>query len=164
MERVADVYNQLYGVEAVACRLFSVYGEFEEHKGKYANLVSQFIWSIMKNEPPVIFGDGTQTRDFIYVGDVVDGLIKAAEYKANRFEVFNLGYGKNYSLNQLVEMINRVLGKNIKPKYVENPIKNYVMHTLADITKAREKLGFQPEVSLEEGIKKCVEYYSSLNL
>ncbi len=160
MERLADVYNQLYGIEVVACRLFSVYGPFEEHKGRYANLVSQFIWSMMKNEPPVIFGDGTQTRDFIFVEDVVEGFIRAAEYKADRFEVFNLGYGKNYSLNQLVEMINEVLGKNIKPKYVENPIKNYVMHTLADMTKSREVLGFRPKVSLEEGIERCVEHYS----
>lgn len=160
MERLASVYNQLYGVEAVACRLFSVYGPCEEHKGKYANLVSQFIWSIMRDEPPIIYGDGSQTRDFIYVEDVTECFIKTSKYTPEKFEVFNVGYGKNYSLNELVEIINKELSKNIKPKYVENPVKNYVMHTLADTTKAEKKLGFKAKTSLKEGVKKCVKYYS----
>ena len=152
MERIAEVYNKLYGLKCITLRLFSVYGPREEYKGKYANLVSQFLWSINKDEQPIIFGDGTQTRDFIWVKDVVKAYLLAME-KDIDFDVFNVGTGKNYSLNEVVEIINQILGKNVKPKYVENPIKNYVFHTLADTTKAENVLKFKAKVSLEDGIK-----------
>jgi len=152
MERIAEVYNKLYGLKCIVLRLFSVYGPREEYKGKYANLVSQFLWSINKDEQPIIFGDGTQTRDFIWVKDVVKAYLLAME-KDIDFDVFNVGTGKNYSLNEVVEIINKTLGKNVKPKYVENPIKNYVFHTLADTTKAENVLKFKAKVSLEDGIK-----------
>lgn len=153
MERIAEVYNKLFGVSCLALRLFSVYGPREEYKGKYANLVSQFLWSIKRDEPPVIFGDGSQSRDFVWVKDVVEAFILAME-KDIGFDVFNVGFGKNFSLNEVVSIINKTLGKNIKPKYVPNPIKNYVYHTLADTSKAEKLLGFKAKVSLEEGIKK----------
>jgi len=163
MERLAQVYHNLYDVKVIALRLFSVYGEKEEYKGKYANLISQFIWSALKNESPVIYGDGTQTRDFIYVGDVVEAFVKAMQANID-FDVFNVGFGKNYSLNEVLEILSNVLNKEIKAKYVENPIKNYVQHTLADTTKAKHKLNFKAKVSLEEGIKKIVPYYKKLFL
>ena len=152
MERIAEVYNKLYGVKCVVLRLFSVYGPREKFKGTYANLVSQFLWAIKKGEQPIIFGDGTQTRDFIWVKDVVKAYLLAME-KDIDFDVFNVGTGKNYSLNEVVEIINKTLGKNVKPKYVENPIKNYVFHTLADISKAENVLKFKAKVSLKEGIE-----------
>jgi len=161
MERLAQVYHSLYGVKSVALRLFSVYGEREEYKGKYANLVSQFIWSALKGEQPVIYGDGSQTRDFIYVGDAVEAFIKAMEADAG-FDMFNVGAGKNYSLNELIELIGKAVGVEIKPKYVENPIKNYVWHTLADTTKAKHRLGFKAKVSLKEGIEQIVPYYKKV--
>jgi UDP-glucose 4-epimerase len=73
-----------------------------------------------------------------------------------KYDIFNVGTGKNYSLNELIEIINNILGTNIKPKYVPNPIKNYVYHTLADPTKAKEKLGFEAKISLEEGIRRLI--------
>ncbi|MCD6403110.1 MAG: NAD-dependent epimerase/dehydratase family protein [Candidatus Aenigmarchaeota archaeon] len=161
MERIAEVYNKLYGTQVIALRLFSVYGTREEYKKQYANLVSQFLWAMLKDEQPVIFGDGSQTRDFIFVKDVVKAFSLAMDSDVE-FGVFNVGTGKNYSLNQLIEILNRILGKNIKAKYVENPIKNYVWHTLADTTKAKEVLGFKAEVDLEEGIKKIKPYYEKI--
>ena len=158
MERLGKLYSELYGVEVVVLRLFSVYGEKEEHKGRYANLVSQFTWAILKGERPVIYGDGTQTRDFIYVKDVVEAFL-LAEKRSFSFEIFNVGTGKNYTLNQLVNMINEELNKDVKPVYVKNPIKNYVYHTLADTSKAEYKLGFKAKTTLKEGIRKVVEYY-----
>ena len=158
MERIAKVYNNLYGTKVVALRLFSVYGEREEFKREYANLVTQFILSALKGETIKIFGDGTQTRDFIYVQDVVDAFIKAMNSNID-FDVFNVGMGKNYSLNEVVAMVSRILDVEVKVKYIENPIKNYVWHTLADTTKAEEKLGFRGKVDLEEGIRKIVPYY-----
>jgi UDP-glucose 4-epimerase len=158
MERIAKVYNDLYGTKVVALRLFSVYGEREEFKGEYANLVTQFILAALKGETIKVFGDGTQTRDFIYVQDVVEAFIKAMNSNID-FDIFNVGRGKSYSLNEVIAMVSRILDVELRVKYVENPIKNYVWHTLADTTKAEERLGFKAKVDLEEGIRKIIPYY-----
>ena len=151
IERLAKLYNILYGVKSVGLRFFSIYGPKERYKGKYANIVSQFLWAMQRDEPPIIFGDGTQTRDFTHVYDAVDALILAWK-KDFECEIFNVGTGVAYSFNEVVELINKILGKNIKPIYKPNPIKNYVYHTLADTTKAEKMLGFKAKISLEEGL------------
>ncbi len=158
LERLASLYFDFYGVKTVVLRLFSVYGEKEKHKGKFANLVTQFLWKMSKGERPVIYGDGSQTRDFIYVKDVVKAFILAME-KNIGFDVFNVGTGKSYSLNQVVEILNRKLGVSIKPLYISNPIKNYVEHTLADTGKAERLLGFKSKFTLEGGVEKLIKYY-----
>jgi len=155
IERLAKLYNSLFNVKSVGLRLFSVYGPKEKYKGEYANIVSQFLWLMERDEPPIIFGDGSQTRDFIYVKDVVEAFMLAAEKEFN-YEIFNVGTGVAYSFNEVVDLINKLLGKNIKPIYKPNPIKNYVYHTLADTTKAEKILGFKAKVSLEEGIKNLI--------
>ncbi len=155
IERLAKLYNSLFNVKSVGLRLFSVYGPKEKYKGEYANIVSQFLWLMERDEPPIIFGDGSQTRDFIYVKDVVEAFMLAAEKEFN-YEIFNVGTGVAYSFNEVVDLINKLLGKNIKPIYKPNPIKNYVYHTLADTTKAERILGFKAKVSLEEGIKNLI--------
>jgi UDP-glucose 4-epimerase len=159
-ERLSKVYEDLYGLRLNAMRFFSVYGPREQYKKNYANLISQFIWSYMKNETPVIYGDGSQKRDFIYVGDVVDALIKAM--KSNVNGIFNVGTGKSYSLNEMVEMLMKLMNVNIKPKYIENPVKNYVYLTQADTTKSEKVLGFKAKTTLEEGIKMTIDYYRRL--
>ena len=151
IERLAKLYNILYGVKSVGLRFYSIYGPKERYKGKYANIVSQFLWAMQRDESPIIFGDGTQTRDFTHVYDVVDALILAWK-KDFECEIFNVGTGVAYSFNEVVELINKILGKNIKPIYKPNPIKNYVYHTLADTTKAEKMLGFKAKISLEEGL------------
>ncbi|MEM3212168.1 MAG: NAD-dependent epimerase/dehydratase family protein [Candidatus Micrarchaeaceae archaeon] len=158
-ERLAELYAKLYDVNVSAMRFFSVYGRHEKAKGKYANLVSQFLWSMKKGEQPVIYGNGKQRRDFIFVDDVVDAMISAAT-KASGFNVFNVGTGKNYDLNELVEKLNAELGTDIEPKYVKVPMNNYVMETLAHTGKAKKMLGFEAKVSLDEGIKELNKYYS----
>ncbi|MCW4020449.1 MAG: NAD-dependent epimerase/dehydratase family protein [Candidatus Bathyarchaeota archaeon] len=152
IERLAKLYNILHGVKNVGMRFFSVYGPKEEYKKQYANMVSQFLWKLRKDEAPVIFGDGTQTRDLTHVSDIVEALILAWK-KDFECEVFNAGTGVSYNFNQLVEILNRHLGKNVKPVYKLNPIKNYVYHTLADTTKAEKLLGFKAKIPLEEGVK-----------
>ncbi|MBS7625233.1 NAD-dependent epimerase/dehydratase family protein [Candidatus Bathyarchaeota archaeon] len=158
IERLAKLYNILYGVKSVGLRLFSVYGPKEQYKGEYANVVSQFLWKIMRNEPPIIFGDGTQTRDFIHVNDVVEAFKLAAEGDFD-CEIFNVGTGVEHSFNDVVDIINRVLGKKIEPVYKPNPIKNYVYRTLADTAKAEKMLGFKAKITLEEGIRDLAQYY-----
>jgi len=157
-ERISQLYSNLYSVNVAAMRFFSVYGKHEASKGGYANLITQFIMTIKENKQPVIYGDGTQRRDFVHVNDVVNALILATKTKG--FEVFNVGTGKNYSLNEAVEKINNALGKEIKPKYVPMPVKNYVMETLADTRKSEEKLGFKAEITLDKGIEMQLQDYN----
>ncbi len=156
-ERLSELFSRLEGGNVAAMRFFSVYGYHERAKGGYANLATQFLWDMKKGERPVLYGDGEQRRDFIFVTDVVDALIRAADNKG--FDVFNVGTGKNYSLNELVEKLNGILGTSIEPKYIDMPVKNYVMETLADTSKAEEKLGFKPKVGLDEGLKLINNYY-----
>ncbi|MEM0101408.1 MAG: NAD-dependent epimerase/dehydratase family protein [Candidatus Methanomethyliaceae archaeon] len=156
IERLAMLYNKLYGVKSVGLRLFSVYGPKEEYKKEYANIISQFLWLIKQNKPPIIYGDGNQTRDFIHVLDVVKAFILAME-KDFEYEIFNIGTGKAYSFNDVINLINKILEKNIKPIYKPNPIKNYVYHTLADTSKAEKILEFRAKINLEDGIKSLIK-------
>ena len=154
MERIAELYRGLYGISSAGMRFFSVYGPKEEAKKQYANMVSQFMWQMQRKETPVIFGDGTQTRDFTNVRDVVRALRLAMQ--SDYHGILNVGTGKAYSFNDVIEILNQQLGIRIKPKYAENPIKNYVKDTLSDTTKCREILGFSAKVSLEDGIGQLV--------
>jgi UDP-glucose 4-epimerase len=152
IERVAELYHSLYGIDYAGMRFFSVYGPHEEAKKQYANMITQFMWGMKAGQAPVIFGDGSQTRDFTYVQDIVDALILASKRGTG---IFNVGTGKAYSFNSVVDLLNKKLGKDLKPQYKENPIKNYVMHTLADTSKAKS-LGFEAKYSLEKGIGRII--------
>ena len=166
VERLCKLYSKLYSVESICLRLFSVYGEREEYKGKYANLVSQFTWNFIRNEPPVIYGDGNQTRDFIYVGDVVEAFLKAMDFdfssRLTNFEVFNVGTGKETSLNELVSMLQKLFKKDLPPVYTKNTIPNYVYRTLADTRSAEAFLKFKAKTTLDEGLKIVKKYYEEL--
>jgi len=153
IERLAN----LSPIETIGLRFFSVYGPNESHKGKYANVVTQFLWAMSKNKRPIVYGDGSQTRDFIYVEDIVKGCILAM--KKGRKGVYDLGTGKSYTFNQVIKMLNEKLGTNIKPKYVPNPIKRYVFHTLCKDFRAREEFGFEPKISLDEGMDRIIDFY-----
>lgn len=152
MERIAKMYYDLFKVESVGLRFFSVYGKNEEHKGKYANLVSQFLWAIQKNERPLIYGDGKQRRDFTYVKDVVDALILSMNSDI-KHDIFNVGTGVSYDMNELVSILNGILGKKVCSEYKKNTIKNYILETLASGYKAERLLKFKAKYSLIEGIK-----------
>jgi UDP-glucose 4-epimerase len=108
-----------------------------------------------RNESPVIYGDGTQTRDFIHVDDVVEALLLAWK-KDFGFEIFNIGTGVAHTFNQVIEILNKLLGMNIKPDYRSNPISNYVFSTLADTAKAEKVLGFKAKITLEEGLRTII--------
>jgi UDP-glucose 4-epimerase len=152
VERVAELYYRLYDLDYAGLRFFSVYGPHEEAKKQYANMVTQFLWVMQADRAPVIFGNGEQTRDFTYVQDVVDALILASKTGTG---IFNVGTGKAHSFNHVIEILNTKLGKNLSPEYKENPIKNYVMHTQADMSKTK-KLGFEPKFYLEDGIDRII--------
>ena len=154
IERVAELYHKLYGISVVGLRFFSVYGPNEHAKGIYANIISQFLWEMQDGKIPVIYGDGKQTRDFVFVSDVVRACILAMETDVSG--TFNVGTGVSHSFNDVVDLLNNAIGTDIKPQYIENPVKNYVARTLADLTKVKVALGFRSEYSLDKGIDEIV--------
>jgi UDP-glucose 4-epimerase len=158
-EGASRVFSSAEDMEIIAFRFMSIYGLNEGHKTMFANLVSQFIWGMDKDEAPVLYGDGTQERDFTNVKDVVQGLEKAMmSEKKYGFTIFNIGTNKCINLVDLVALINKVMGKDIKPEFIVNPVKEgYVKSQLADINKISNELGYEPTVDLEEGIREIVE-------
>lgn len=157
IERMAELYKQLFDVNSVGMRFFSVYGPREMAKKRYANMVSQFLWEMLDGKAPVIFGDGSQTRDFVYVKDVIRALQMAMD--SSYHGILNVGTGRSYSFNDTIRMLNSKLGLAIEPRYVDNPIKNYVQHTLADTSKCKDTLKFEAKFTLEDGLDNLMEYY-----
>ena len=159
-ERYGEYYSNFHEMTMAGMRFFSVYQGFagaEEHKGEFANLIAQFADRVASGESPVLWGDGTQTRDFTHVDDVVRGLELAADHELD--DIYNLGTGESYSLNELVERLNDVLGREVQPAYEPNTMKNYVHDTMADPTKMHEATGWEPEISFEEGLERvCAPY------
>ncbi|MHB8632601.1 MAG: NAD-dependent epimerase/dehydratase family protein [Thermoplasmatota archaeon] len=154
MENLAQTYAASYGVPCAALRFFSVYGPRERGKGRFANVVSQFLWSMKGGRAPVLYGDGNQTRDFTHVEDLLRGLTLALE-KTEGFTAYNIGTGVEHTFNQVVEKLNFALGTKLRPTYVPNPVRNYVQETLADNSRLR-RLGWLPSITLDQGIRRLV--------
>jgi UDP-glucose 4-epimerase len=164
MENISKCFHKTHpNLEIVGFRFMSVFGPNEEHKGIYANLISQFIWAMQRSEQPLIYGDGTQTRDFTSVFDIVQGITLAMETDTSLGNnIFNIGTGVSMTVNELVDVINTVLGTSIEPKHIENPVtEGYIKLQQADISKIQNTLGYKPSVSLEDGIKKIIENLES---
>jgi UDP-glucose 4-epimerase len=161
-ERYGEYFANHYDMDVAGLRFFSVYqgyGGAERHKGEFANVIAQFADDIANGDAPVLYGDGTQTRDFTHVDDVVRGVELVAD--AGLTGVYNLGTGERHSFNTVVERLNDELGTDVDPEYVENPIPEdvYVHDTCADPTKVREATGWEPEVGFDEGIRRvCARY------
>mgnify|MGYP002762340494 FL=1 len=159
-EQYGEYFHHHYDMTLAGLRFFSVYqgyGGAEEHKGEYANTVAQFTHKIANGERPAVFGDGSQTRDFTHVDDIVRGIELAAD---NRLQgIYNLGTGESYTFNTMIGLINDELGTDIDPEYVENPLEVYVHDTMADATKMREATGWEPEIGFREGVARvCAPY------
>lgn len=159
MEHIGQCYHKTHpSLEIIGFRFMSVYGPHEEHKGIYANLISQFIWGMKRGEQPIVYGDGMQTRDFTNVMDVVQGITLAMEMdRPLGNEIFNIGTSKSITILELISTINNVLGTSIEPKHIENPIKeNYINTQQADISKITSALGYKPSVALKDGIAQII--------
>ena len=155
-EILAKSYYLENGIPSIGLRYFSVYGPNERHKGKYANNISQFLWDMAKGNSPLIYGNGNQTRDFTMVHDVVQANLLAMRAD-KEFGIFNVGTGIQTSFNQVIEIIDKKLGSEIRPTYIHNPIKNYVQDTLADISNTKSELGYKPHWTVESGIEFLVQ-------
>jgi UDP-glucose 4-epimerase len=163
-EQYAEYFSNHYGISCAGMRFFSVYQGYdgaEDHKGEYANVIAQFADDIVHGRAPKLYGDGTQTRDFTHIDDIVRGLVEAAEHDLDG--IFNLGTGERTDFNTVVELINNELGTAIKPEYIENPIPEevYVHDTCADHGKMTNATGWQPRISLEEGIHRVCRGYET---
>jgi UDP-glucose 4-epimerase len=157
-ENYCKVFYQVYGLETVVIRYFNVFGPDQDPNSPYAAVIPKFITLMLRGEPPPVDGDGTQSRDFTYVANVVDGNLRAATQPDIAGRVFNVACGLSFSLLQLIAHINSILGTDHEPIFRElRP--GDIKHSLADISAAREELGYRPVVSFEEGLKLTVESF-----
>ena len=148
-EYYCHVFHQVYALSTVCLRYFNVYGPRQDPSSEYAAVIPKFIKMVFEGNPPVIFGDGTQTRDFTFVKDAIAANILSAESDATG--VYNIGAGKNISINQLARLIIGFSGNNMSPVHKE-PRPGDIIHSLADISRAKA-FGYEPKYSLEEGLQ-----------
>ncbi|MCI0330433.1 MAG: SDR family oxidoreductase [candidate division Zixibacteria bacterium] len=159
-EQLCSLYWRLYGLETVALRLFNVYGPRQNPFSQYANAIPNFTRKLSTGHPPTIYGDGNQTRDFVYVEDVVHAAELAARSKKAVGGVFNVGSGKRISVNKLFSGLQKILQTNSQPEF--SPRKQGdVLHTWADIKLARKVLGFLPKANFARSLRKTVLWFKN---
>jgi nucleoside-diphosphate-sugar epimerase len=150
-------FHAAFGLEGVALRYFNVYGPRQSPRSTYAAVVPLFIEAMSAGRPPTIHGDGEQTRDFTYVGDVVDALVRSATVPGAAGEVMNIGGGgQRVSILELARIIGEVVGWHGEPVHEDARVGD-VRHSLADVERARSILGWEPTTTLPEGIARIVE-------
>jgi UDP-glucose 4-epimerase len=161
-ERYGEYFSNYHGMSVAGLRFFSVYQGYEGaegHKGEYANIVAQFADDLAHGRPPTVYGDGSHCRDLTHVEDVVRGIELAADQRLDG--VYNLGTGEQHSANEVVAELQRVLGTEIEPEHVENPIDEevFVQATMADPSRMHEATGWEAEIGFEEGMRRVCEPY-----
>jgi nucleoside-diphosphate-sugar epimerase len=154
-EHYLRVFHHLYGLETVALRYFNVFGPRQDPSSDYAAVIPLFVSLMTRGLPPKIFGDGTQSRDFTYIDNVVQANLRACEAPNVGGEVFNVACGQRYSLLDLVTALNKILGTHLEPTFGPRR-QGDVLHSLADIEKARTLLGYEPSIGFEEGLERTV--------
>jgi len=159
-EQYCQMFTQLYGLETVTIRYFNVFGPRQDPSSPYSGVISLFISALCEGRQPKIYGDGEQTRDFTYVANVVDGVLRACHAPAASGEVINVATGGRISLNQLFRTVRDLLGASIEPIY-EDVRAGDVRDSQADISKAQRLLGYHPVVRFEDGLEKTVAWYRS---
>jgi len=153
-------YASSYGMETVRLRFFNVFGPRQRADNPYSGVIAIFIAAISQGRTPTIFGDGLQTRDFVYVADVVQALRKAATMPGVSGKVFNVGTGRKTTLLDLLEVLNRQLGQSIAPNHQPGRAGD-IRHSCADITRIRTDLGFEPTVTFDTGIGHTLKWYQT---
>lgn len=156
-EEQANLYFQLYAVRSVGLRFFNVFGPRQDPSSPYSGVISIFIDRILKRQPATIYGDGTQNRDFVYVGDVVQALIKSMNCTNSEFKAYNVGQGSSITVSSLWETLCGIAEVELVPNH--GPARSGEIHTsLADISAIGRDLGYKPETNLEEGLKRVLHY------
>jgi nucleoside-diphosphate-sugar epimerase len=159
-EQYLRLFTRLYGLETLTIRYFNVFGPRQDPSSAYSGVISLFAMRMLEGRAPIIQGDGGQTRDFTYVANVVDGVLRACTAPRASGEVINVAVGGRISINELCAMMASVLGSTVKPEYTSARAGD-VRESQADITRARELLGYEPIVSFEEGLRRTLEWYKA---
>lgn len=157
-EYYCQVFSKVYGLETVSLRYFNVFGPRQDPSSQYSGVISKFVTSLLANEPPTIFGDGEQTRDFTYIDNVVNANLLAAETPNANGIVVNVGVGDRISLNQLLAELQKIIGTNLTPIYAEARAGD-VRDSQADISHTETLLGYKPVVGFAEGLRQTVAWY-----
>jgi nucleoside-diphosphate-sugar epimerase len=159
-ELLMQEYSEKEGLETVSLRYFNVYGPGQNPRSEYSGVISKFIVRMTQGERPVIFGNGTQTRDFIFVGDVAKANLLAALAKKAKGEAYNIATGRAISINELAGTLNKVLGSQLEPVFEpEKP--GDIKYSFADASLAKKKIGFEARTTLEQGLKDTTEWFLS---
>jgi nucleoside-diphosphate-sugar epimerase len=159
-EQYCQMFTRLYGLQTVTTRYFNVFGPRQDPSSPYSGVISIFISALCERRRPTIYGDGEHTRDFTYVANVVDGVLRACTADNASGEVINVATSGRISLNTLFNTIRNLVGSTVEPIYAE-PRAGDVKDSQADISKAKRVLGYQPSVTFEAGLAKTVEWYRS---
>ncbi len=157
-EYYCSVFYKVWGLETISLRYFNVFGPYQDPTSQYAAAIPAFVTLILKDKSPTIYGDGEQSRDFTYIDNVVDANLLAARARRTAGEVINIACGQAVTINQIVGMINKLVGKNVKPIYAPSRAGD-VKHSLADITLARKTIAFNPTISFQQGLEKAIGWY-----
>jgi nucleoside-diphosphate-sugar epimerase len=157
-EMYCQVFTKAYGLETVSLRYFNVFGPRQDSTSQYSGVLALFIPAVLQGRRPTIYGDGLQSRDFTYVQNVVEANLLACKLPGVGGQVFNVACGDRITVNSMLHQINKIVGVDISPVYAE-PRSGDIKHSQADITRAREHLGYEPKVSFEEGLRATVEWY-----
>lgn len=159
-ELYAQTFGRCYGLENVCVRYFNIFGPRQDPDSPYSGVLSRFATAFLEEQQPTIYGDGEQTRDFTYVENAVQANLLACEAGGVSGRVFNVGTGARVSLNQTLELLRRISGKRLEAKY-EAPREGDIRDSQADITQARQFLGYEPTVMFEEGLQRTFEWYQT---
>jgi UDP-glucose 4-epimerase len=157
-ELYAQVFGRVYDLENVSLRYFNVFGPRQDPSSPYSGVLSRFISAMLDGVPPVVFGDGEQSRDFTYVENAVEATLLACEAQGVSGMVFNVGTGRRYTLNQTLQLLQAIAEKPVQARY-DPPREGDIRHSQADIELARKRLGYQPRVGFEEGLRRTWEWY-----
>ena len=160
-EYYCQVFTHVYGLETVSLRYFNVFGPRQDPTSQYSGVISRFMDALVSGKQPVIYGDGEQSRDFTYISNVVEANFRAVESSAAVGKVINVANGESVTLNQLLDTMKSIVGKgDVAPRY-EPPRRGDVRHSLADLTRARELLGYKPKVALEDGLRRTFDWWKT---
>ena len=157
------IFHDIYGLKSTGMRYFNVYGPKQSPDSEYAAVIPKFINLMLSDKIPKIFGDGEQTRDFTYVGDVVKANLLAMKAAKSDGTAYNIAGGKRTSLNSLVDLINKALNKSIEPEYLD-PRPGDPKHSLADITRAKQDIGYEPDYAFEDGLKLTIDWFRKAHI
>ena len=159
-EHYCQVFTRVYGLETISLRYFNVFGPRQDPSSQYSGVISRFISALLGGDQPVVYGDGEQSRDFTYIDNVVDANLKAAESAKGIGQVINIANGERITLNQLLAELKGLTGKSDVVADYKEPRAGDVKHSLADISRARSLLGFEPRVGLRTGLQLTIDWWS----